>query len=841
MTKPSFNWLRDPYRRLITNISNKYPKQYEKWVEFSSIFQKKVNYLLEKKWIRYSLMSLGGLFLAFSIFFFTIYIGLWGKLPSKNELSNLKQSLATQVSDRNGEVIGKFFIYDRRPIEFNELPKHLISALVATEDARFYEHDGIDKISLLRVFFKTLLLQDDSAGGGSTITQQLAKNLFGRNNQGKIGLVASKFKEFIIAQRLENVYSKNEIINLYFNTVPFPDYTFGIESASQKFFDKHTRDLSLSESATLVGTLKANHSYNPRLFPDRAKQRRNIVLTQMINYGYISQKDTVAMGKDTIRLKYQYYNNQGIAPYFRERLRNEVADILKEYTKPDGSAYDLYRDGLTIQTTLDKGMQTYAETGMKEHMKALQATYVKAYGKYAPWKRANILDSSIKNLSIYKRLAQKGLTPEEIKDSLDKKQMRHIFSWDSVQTEQNVSVVDSLSHYLSLLNCGFMALDPQTGGVLAYIGGINFENFKYDHVSQSKRMVGSTFKPFVYTAALENGMDPCKYYSPDEEIYIVRNKVWTPTNSGGEDDEFTTYSLKGALSNSVNTVAVKVLLDTGIDKVISQAKKMGVESKLPFVPSLALGTAELRVRDLAGAYTPFVNEGKPVKPYYITKISDRTGHVIAEFKPEIKDEKVLSDFTREAMVDMMQATVNEGTATRLRYKYRLKNDIAGKTGTTQDNKDGWFVSVMPKLITVSWVGNDDYRIGFSNTGIGAGANSALPIFAKFMQKMNADSTYREITNARFKKPSRTVESALACESVVKDSTSIKYFFRNIFGDGSSKDKRPIHIDERGRRIEEEFSQDEEQNAQNDEKEDKKRRGFFSFLRKKDKKEDSDDN
>ncbi|MEH6407077.1 MAG: transglycosylase domain-containing protein, partial [Leeuwenhoekiella sp.] len=743
--------------------------------------------------------------------------------------------LATQILDRNGEVIGKYFIYDRRPIAFNEIPPHLAEALVATEDARFYEHDGIDKRSLLRVLFKTILMQDDSAGGGSTLTQQLAKNLFGRPDAGSLGLVVSKFKEFIIAQRLEDVYSKNEILNLYLNTVPFPDYTFGIESASQKFFNKTTRDLTSNEAAILVGTLKANHSYNPRLFPERAKQRRNVVLSQMIHYGYLKESDTVALSSDTIRLKYQRFDNSGLAPYFREQLRKDLKELLKNYKKSDGSSYDLYRDGLTIYTTLDKKMQIYAEKGMREHMKELQNTYVKAYGKYAPWNKKNILDPSLKNLPYYKRLQKEGLSENQIKDSLNKKEMRHLFKWSIAEKDEAVSISDSLSHYLSLLNCGFIAIDPHTGSVLSYIGGINFDSFKYDHVSQSKRMVGSTFKPFVYTAALEDGMDPCTYYSAEEESYLIKDKIWTPSNAGDEGGKFTSYSLRGALSHSVNTVAVKLILDIGIDKVIKQANKMGIEAKLPFVPSLALGTAEIRLRDLAGAYTSFINDGKPVKPYLITKITDRSGKIIAQFEPEINEKPAMKNFTREAMIEMMKATVNEGTATRLRYKYQLKNDIAGKTGTTQDNKDGWFVSLMPELITVTWVGNDDYRIGFSNTSIGSGANSALPIFAKFLQQLNADTTYTKITQTRFKKPSSSVESALLCESVVNDSTSVKYFFKNIFGSNSSDEKKPIKLDDKGRRIDVEVKVNDNLN---DKEEAKERKGFFSFLKRNKKDDDN---
>ena len=847
MKTPLLNRLNNNFKELVLKLSEK--KSVKKALVFSRFLSIKFNSLMKIKWVRYPAIAISGLFLIFSLFFFSIYLGAWGSLPSRYELTHLEQSLATQLVDRNGEEIGKYYIFDRRPIAFNEIPKHLKDALVATEDVRFYKHDGIDKRSLFRVFFKTLLMQDDSAGGGSTLTQQLVKNIYDRREGGALSLVVSKFKEFILAQRLEDVYSKNEILNLYLNTVPFPDNTFGIESASQKFFNKSTEELTLSESAILVGTLKANNSYNPRLYPENAKRRRDVVLKQMLRYDYLKPQDTVGMERDTIRLNYQKHSDLGIAPYFRELIRKEAREILKNYKKEDGSPYDLYQDGLTIHTTLDKNLQVYAEEATKEHMAELQAQYEKAYGNYAPWKKDAILEPNLKKLDIYKRLEKAGLTEEQINDSLSVKSERTVFDWDPKKTTQNISTRDSIAHYLSLLNCGFLALEPETGGVLAYIGGIDFNNFKYDHVSQSERMVGSTFKPFVYTTALEKDIAPCTYYSADQEVYYFNNKSWSPANSGGSDSTSVSYSLKGALSNSVNTVAVKVLLDVGIDNVIAQAKRMGITSKLPRVPSLALGTAQIKIRDLASAYTSFLNKGKPMKTYYITKITDKAGKTIADFKPVTPEKSVMRNFTREAMVQMMRGTVSEGTASRLRYKYKLKNDIAGKTGTTQDNKDGWFVGLTPYMVAVTWVGNDDYRIGFSSTGIGAGANSALPIYAKFMQRMNADTTYTKLTKQRFAAPSGSVSEALSCPPIVRDSTSqVQSFLANIFGGGKEEvnTKKQVYLDDNGtiiRTENESVNADEdleftEDNNKPESGKDDTKKGFFSFLKRKNKNEDN---
>ena len=794
---------------------------------------------IKRKWVRYPLMVMGSLFFLFSIFFLSIYTGMWGKLPTKYELTHLEQSLATQLVDRNGENIGKYYIFDRRPIGFDEIPVHLKNALIATEDARFYKHDGVDKLSLMRVFFKTLLMRDESSGGGSTLTQQLVKNIYGRPDSGTLGLVISKFKEFIVAQRIEEVYTKDEIINLYLNTVPFPDNTFGIESASQKFFNKSTEQLTLNEAAILVGTLKANNNYNPRVHPDRAKKRRDVVINQMLRYNYLKARDTVGMERDTIVLSYQERSDLGIAPYFRELIRKEARELLKNYSKEDGTSYDLYQDGLTIHTTLDKRMQQYAEESMREHMAALQSQYEKAYGNYAPWMRKEILQPSLEKLPYYQKLVKDSITGQALEDSLNLKKSRKIFDWNTDEITQQISVKDSLSHYLALLNCGFIAMDPQTGGVLAYVGGINFDNFKYDHVSQSERMVGSTFKPFVYTTALEQQMDPCTYYDGSREVYHFNDKVWSPSNSGGEGEDLK-YSLKGALSNSINTVAVKVILDVGIGKVINQAKRMGIESKLPNVPSLALGTAQIKMRDLASAYTSFVNQGKPAKPYYITKIVDRSGRIIAEFEPQIAEKPVMRSSTRQTMIEMMKATVSEGTATRLRYTYKLKNDIAGKTGTTQDNKDGWFVGITPSIVAVTWVGNDDYRIGFSSTGLGAGANSALPIYAKWMQRLNADTSYVSITQQKFRTPSADVASAMECAPIIRDSTSrVQSFFESIFNNQEENYTKEVYLDDRGK-ILKTVKQPAETETEVEEGDDSEGNngGFFSFLKRKKKDDDN---
>jgi len=753
------------------------------------------------KQVFYGLLILFGILFCF---YLSIYFGLWGKVPSSKTIANLNQSQATQILDKNSELIGKFYIYDRQSIPYTDFPQHLIDALVSTEDERFYEHNGIDNVSLARVFFKTILLSDESSGGGSTITLQLAKNLFGRKNYGFLSLPINKIKESIVARRLENVYSKKEILTLYLNTVPFPDNTYGIESASQTFFNTHTKDLTISQSATLIGSLKANHSFNPRLYPDKSKSRRNFVLNQMKKQGHLSVEEVDEITNSEIQLDYhQFSPNQGLAPYFRAEIKHQLDSILglKQFKTPEGEVYNIYNDGLKVYTTLDNTMQRYAESAVKEHLKKLQSQYEKAYGKNAPWlKNKRAFLNAVKRLKPYQAMKAKGVLEKTIMDSLSKTKQIELFSWDSTKVA-SLSTLDSLEHYLKFLNVGLLSMEPSTGAIRAYVGGIDYRFFQYDHVSQSKRQVGSTFKPIVYTSAIENGMDPCSYFSVEPVTYSDFDD-WTPTNASEIEDKDLKYSLENALSNSVNTVAVKVLYETGIQNVIEQAHLMGISSEIEEVPSIALGSSNLSLIELAAAYTTFVNESKPSTPLFITKIEDKNGKVIASFEDlyaNVKQEgQAFSNETRQIMLEFLKSTVNLGTAQRLRSTYNFKNDLAGKTGTTQDNKDGWFVGIMPNLVTIVWVGNDNQQIGFSSTSIGQGANSALPIFANYLQELNNDKNYNSITRATFEKPSDDILKLISCEPTKQES-----FFESLFENNRSK---------------KEFR--------------KKKKGIFSWLKKK---------
>jgi penicillin-binding protein 1A len=730
----------------------------------------------KKKIVRYGLWALLASFGLLLLFILSIYLGAWGKVPSKKELSDFQYQRASEVYTADSVLIGKYYIFDRQPVTYEDFPEHLLQALIAIEDERFYKHDGVDITSLFRVGFKTILMGDKSAGGGSTLTQQLAKNLFPRNERAVSNLVVDKVKEMIIARRLEKSYTKEEILTLYLNTVSFGDNTFGIESASLKFFNKKASALHIEEAATLVGMLKATYGYNPRVFPDASIKRRNLVFHSMYSNAFLEESQRDSLLKLPLLLKYtQFDHNEGIAPYFREEVRKQLLQW-SAAKKGTEEAYNIYTSGLKIYTTLNYKMQVMAEEAMAQHMTALQSSFEKSYGKKGPWLTDKKLISKIIHQSLpYKKLKEAGLEETQIMDSLGKKREISLSDWKG-DTLILASTIDSIQHYMKRLNTGSLSIDPTTGAVQTWIGGVDFKHFKYDHISQSKRQVGSTFKPIVYTAALEAGIEPCTYFSAQEVAYEDL-EGWTPTNSGDKDEAYLNYSMTEALSKSVNTVTVKVLEKTGIPKVLEQAKQMGILSELPSLPSVALGTSELKINELAGAYASYANKGRFVKPFLIQKIITNTDSILEVFSPEVSQTSAFSDETRQIMLQMMKETINSGTAARLRSTYQLKNDIAGKTGTTQNNKDAWFVAITPKLIHVSWVGLENHEIGFNSTSLGQGANAALPLFGLFMQKLNKDTSFSGITKATFESPDAEVLDQLDCDPVKRDGF-LKRLFKN---------------------------------------------------------------
>ncbi len=737
---------------------------------------------IKPNYVKYGGIAILSAMVLVFIFFLSIYFGAWGALPKKTELSDFKYQRASEVYTADSVLIGKFYLFDRQPIAYEDFPQHLIDALVAIEDERFYNHSGIDYTSLMRVAVKTLLMQDQSSGGGSTLTQQLAKNLYPRKDRKKANIAVNKVKEMIIAIRLEALYSKEDILTHYLNTVSFGDNVFGVESASLKFFNKRTRQLTVEEAAVLVGMLKATYGYNPRIFPENSLTRRNLVIQSMHSNEFISESQKDSLIQIPLKLDYKEYDhNSGLAPYFREEVRKQMIKWVKAQ-KEKGNDYNIYTSGLKIYTTLNYKMQVIAEDVMRIHMKSLQQSFEKSYGKNAPWKTdKTLLNKLAKKTSTFQRLKKNGLADKSIMDSLAKKRKMTFVDWEGEKSLE-ASTLDSIQHYMKFLNTGSLAIDSKTGAVQTWIGGVDFEHFKYDHVAQSKRQVGSTFKPIVYTAALEIGIEPCTYFSA-QEVEYKNLKGWSPSNSGKKDEAYLNYSMEEALSNSVNTVAVKVLEQTGIDNVIVQAKNMGIFSELPRQPSLALGTGEIYLNELAGAYASYVNGGKAVYPYLIREITNQKDSILDHFEPKRARKSAFSEENRQIMVEIMKSTINSGTASRIRSSYKLNNDIAGKTGTTQNNKDAWFVALTPKLVHVTWVGLDNHEIGFRSTSLGQGANAALPLFALWMQKLNKDPEFDEITKARFRRPNASVLEKLDCEPVKRDG-----FFKRLFKNPNKKKK-----------------------------------------------------
>jgi penicillin-binding protein 1A len=675
-------------------------------------------------------------------------------------------------------LLGRYYFQDRSPVSASEIPKSLKEALVATEDVRFYEHDGVDVKSLIRVLVKSILLQDEGSGGGSTLTQQLAKNLYPRKSYVFLSLPVNKIREIIIARKLEKVYSKDDIIVLYLNTVPLADNTYGIKTAADRFFSTPVKQLSAEQAAVLVGMLKATHSYNPRLFPERSLTRRNVVLAQMEKYGYLKSSELEILKAKPLGLRYNNTTyNAGLAPYFRAYIQRELLNWCSQHQKADGSSYNLYTDGLKIYTTIDSRLQRYAEQAMKAQMKILQERFEDQLDKS---RLEKIAKNTLVQLPQYKQLKQQGLDEKAILEKLNHPVKTKVFSWQG-DKETEMSIYDSLKHHLKFLQAGILAMDPASGAIRIWVGGIDHKYFQYDHVREStKRQVGSTLKPLLYAAALESGISPCTYVSARQTAY-TNMEGWAPQNTDEETYE-RKYSMEGGLSGSVNTVSVKILEKTGIHTAISLIRRMGINSDLPAVPSLALGTPSISMMEMVTAYSVLANDGVHRDPFYLTSITDQRGGTIKKFKDEREATRALSKESSQMMLYMLKSVVSEGTGSALRTKYGIANDVAGKTGTTQSNVDGWFIAVMPKLVVGAWVGADDPRMHFRSTTLGQGAATALPIVARFLSEANKDKALRNTMWATFEPLPADLVQKLDC----KRSKSNKNFLEKIFRKNKKK-------------------------------------------------------
>ncbi len=695
---------------------------------------------------------LGCLFLG--LLFGSVYLGFWEPIPDYYAIKNIKNANSSVVYSDDGMILGRIYAENRIDIKFKNIPTTAINALIATEDARFYQHDGIDQRSMLRVLVKSLLLRNKSAGGGSTLSQQLAKNLYPRKYYGVMTMPVCKIKEAIIASRLEKVYTKKEILRLYLNTVSFGENVYGIESASHRFFYKTAAKLKQEEAATLIGMLKAPSYYNPRLHKSRAIKRRNVVLKQMQKYDFLTEKEMQMLQKKPLVLHYHKASRtKGIAAYFREHLRVTVNEILRQYPKSDGSFYNIYRDDLRIRTTIDSKMQRYAEQATKVHMKKLQHLFYQHWSKKKPWDGKNTLLSDAKRRSQrYRKLKREGRSIEEINRLFSSKKEMKIFTWNG-EKRANMSPMDSIRHYIQFLNTGFLAIEPNSGKIKVWIGGIDFTHFKYDHI-MAKRQVGSVFKPIVYATALEEGISPYDYLSNERRTYRKYDN-WSPRNADNRYDGH--YSMEGALAESVNTIAVDLLLKAGIDNTIDMAENMGITSRLPKVPSLALGVADISLREMLQVYATLANRGKYVPSYYISRIEDSQGRVIVDLTPKSElSKQVIQPETADIINHMLQGVVKGGTGRSLRTVYGLKQPLAGKTGTTQSHADGWFIGYNSKLVAGAWVGGDDMRVHFRSLRLGQGASMALPIYGGFMQRLSNNKKYGSIAKANISQPNANI-------------------------------------------------------------------------------------
>ena len=741
-------------------------------------------------------------------------------IPSFEELENPDSKLATQVIAEDGEVLTTFHIENRSYVSYEELSPNLVNAAVATEDSRFYRHSGIDFESLARVLVKTVIGGSSSQGGGSTITQQLAKTLYPREDMGGsiFKMVWTKLKEWVTAVKLERSYTKDEIMNMYMNQVFFGSNAYGIKAAAQTFFGKSPIDLTVEEAATLVGMVNKPTRYNPALNPERSLERRNLVISRMEQNGFLTAAERDSIQQIPITLSYQIQDhNAGVGPYFRDMLRrtmnakepkrssyNQYEDYvvdsllwadnafygwLNKNTKADGSKYNLDKDGLRIYTTINYKMQQYAEEAVAEHLgKDLQKTF----DRHVRWNRKKPFASDVEPEMIeqlmkqarrwsdrYRIMKENGASEKDIIKSFSEPVKMRLFSWnkqgyiDTVMTPD-----DSIKYYKGHLRAAFMAIEPNTGHIKAYVGGPNYRYFKYDNVRQGKRQVGSTIKPFLYTLAMQEGMSPCDKVVNVPQTFMVGDTTWTPKSTDKDEWIGQTVTLKWGLTKSSNNISAYLMKQFGPEAMVEMMRKMGVGSYLDAVNPLCVGSADISVYEMVSAYNTFPSKGVYVEPIFVTRIEDSMGTVLGEFNNKKKE--AISDYTAYLMANLMQGVVNSGTGVRLRSVYGLKGEIAGKTGTTNDQSDGWFIGYTPSLTAGVWVGAEDRQVHFESLSLGGGSNMALPIWGIFMQKVINDGTLGVYETDRFIKP-MGVELNLDCDgsdadAMVSAQEEEDYFF-----------------------------------------------------------------
>ena len=757
--------------------------------------EKDIKYYSKKFW-KVFLYTMGGL----ALFFLFASWGLFGSMPSFEDLENPDSNLATEIISADGVVIGKYFEKNRSQLKYSDLPKNLVQALVATEDARFYEHSGIDGRGTMRA-----LLSLGTSGGASTLTQQLAKQLFhGEGSKFLPFRIVQKAKEWIIAIRLERQYTKNEIIAMYCNVYDFGNNSVGVSSAAKTYFSKEPKDLTIDESAILVGMFKNSGLYNPIRNPEGVTNRRNVVLLQMEKADIITESQKLKLQRLPIKLNFKLESHKdGTATYFREYLRDYLKKWVEENKKPDGSDYDIYKDGLKIYTTIDSRMQLYAEEAVEAHMANLQEEFFNQSkdNKNAPFvniseaETQRIIDKAMRASSRWNIMESMDKSEDEIIASFKQKTKMTVFTWKG-ERDTIMTPLDSIRYYKHFLQSGLMAMEPQTGNIKAWVGGINYKYFQYDHVGQGARQVGSTFKPFVYATAIEQlNMSPCD--SILDGPFMIRKgrhhvtEDWEPRNSDNKYRGMVT--LKKGLANSINTISAKLIDKTGPEAVVELTHKLGVTSEIPVQPSIALGAVEITVEDMVAAYSTFANQGVYVKPQFLTKIEDKSGVVIYEPIPESHD--VLNKDIAFAVIKLLEGVTEGGSGERLRtqgggngdnrwtgYPYMFTNPIAGKTGTTQNQSDGWFMGMVPNLVTGVWVGCEDRSARFKSLTYGQGATAALPVWGYFMKKCYDDPDLH-VSKEPFERPANLSikVDCYTAPKVVIDTTAVEEQSTEEFG------------------------------------------------------------
>ena len=781
----TLNTIRNYYQKVNEPIQRMMVPVRAQWRIFAN------NYPKLSRWVKFGIRLFSVLFAILAFVFILAAFGVFGKLPTYEELRNVKTATASEAYTEDGVLLGRYFLENRTTVDYKDIAPSVINALVATEDSRFFEHSGVDIRSTLRVAFKSVLLRDESSGGGSTLSQQLAKNLFKRKKFWILSLPINKIREIIIASRLERVHTKEELLTLYLNTVPFGNNVFGIHMASMRYFSKPPSQLKSEESAVLIGMLKATTSYNPVKNPDKAKQRRNVVLDQMEKNNYLKSKACDSLKSLPLEIQFNTERiDKDFAPYFREHIRVEVESLLKDYKKEDGSPYDLYADGLKIYTTLDSKMQQYATEAITTHLETVQNRFDREWGTTDPWADTEVkdfLELEMKKSKRYRMLKDQKMSDADIKKNFEAKIEMTVFSWKG-PVVKSMSPLDSIRYYNRLINAGFLVMESGTGKIKAWIGGTDFQYFQFDHI-KSRRQVGSTFKPILYARALKSRITPCEYLPNYQKTYDVTSfsykyakrvkgedrKYWTPANadhsSGGS------YRMADALRKSLNLVSANLIMRDSVtpDSVRLLAGEMGIDTnKILPVPALALGAAEIPLYEMVQAYGTFANHGLRLKPMMITRIEDANGKVILENSPiPIEQQKrVLSIEEADLMNHLMKKVVEDGTAKKLVYKYGLEFDIAGKTGTSQNNSDGWFIGYTNDLVAGAWVGAETPAVHFKSLELGQGASTALPIWGSFMEKLVHDPKYAYIAESKFPEYCDSVKTVLLCiPPVTEDDTT----------------------------------------------------------------------